>query len=95
MSDVEYETFSDVESVSSIELEHYTSYDEEMSNFIDMQNDWMIDNDEENIVYFNSWNDEELPDYVEDTIDNVGNLTQNMIRVLDRLYPNDEPDMRV
>jgi len=86
--------FSDVESITdSIEMEEYVSYDDDMNEFLDKENDWMFDDDvtEEDFIYYNNICEEDLPDYVPDDVI-IDNLTPAMIRVINRLYPGDVPE---
>ncbi|AGE54491.1 hypothetical protein PBCVKS1B_104L [Paramecium bursaria Chlorella virus KS1B] len=80
---------SDVESVTdSVEYEPYVSYDDDINEFLDKENDWMFDADEKTLVYPTSGFDNgELPDVVDDVI--IDNLTPEMVRVINRLYPGD------
>ncbi|AGE51424.1 hypothetical protein PBCVCvsA1_173L [Paramecium bursaria Chlorella virus CvsA1] len=80
---------SDVESVSdSVEYEPYVSYDDDINEFLDKENDWMFDDGEEGFVYpTGGFDNGELPDVVDDVI--IDNLTPEMVRVINRLYPGD------
>ena len=86
--------FSDVESIAdSVEIEPYVSYDDEMNEFFDKENDWLVGNDvtEEDFIYSNNICEEDLPDYVPDDVI-IDNLTPEMVRVVNRLYPGDVPE---
>jgi len=95
IADSDYEMYSDVESIAdSVEIEPYVSYDEEMATFVDRENNWMddvVDEEDEDSLYSNNINYEDLPDHVPDDVI-IDNLTPEMVRVIDRLYPGDIPD---
>ena len=85
------DSFSDKESIAdSVEFYPYISYDEDMAEFLDREDDWMFEGDGDEDISHHSANSMfmELPDYVEEEkFDD--NITPDMSRVLNRLYPGD------